>query len=459
MIIRTPAGDGTAGGSVPRGWLTRILWVAGQALAFAGMVSCGLAPINASAQEDAQLHGPPAAATRSSVEGQPWLDGQLEQIVNRAVADHPAVAAAKASARASGADLRAARWQRFPSVGVEGLILGQRTDRAQANVTIEQPLWTGGRIKGSIGRAKAAEQAALAGYQQSVLDIALQVAGAYYEIYRATERQAILNDSLTQHQRMLGTMERRVAQEVSPRSDLELVRARTSQVSQQINLTVAQQQSAMQRLRELVGDPFFELAPELPEIMDLPPLDRETVVAEGMGFDPGLRRVRFEADVADADARIARAQALPQLNAHYGYGEFNGHQVGLAVRMQMDGGLSRFAAADAARLRQQSSEARIGAAERELRDIIVTDHVEYESAVARMETTGMSAEATQRVTESYLRQFIAGRRTWLDVMNAVREATTARIDALDARINSLAYLSRLMMRTGQWLPSIKEGPA
>ncbi len=337
------------------------------------------------------------------------------------------------------------------------MILGRHTDRAQASVTVEQPIWAGGRIKGSINRAKAAEDAALAGYEQAALDIALQVAAAYYEIYRAAQRRAILDDSLMQHQRMLATMERRVAQEVSPRSDLELVRARTAQVSQQINLTTAQQQSAMQRLRELVGDPFFQLSAPLPDPASLPLLDREAAVAEGLNFDPGLRRVRFDADVADADARIAKAQTLPQLNAQYEYGEFNGHQVGLAVRMQMDGGLSRFATADAARMRQQSSEARIGAAERELRDIIVTDHVEYESALARMETANASAQATQRVTESYMRQFISGRRTWLDVMNAVREATTARSDALDARMNGLAYLSRLMMRTGRWLPPVAEG--
>lgn len=398
------------------------------------------------------VYGPPPS-TENRVEGLPWFDPQLEELAGRAASDHPSIIAAEANARAAGADLRASRWQRFPSLGVEGLILGQRTDRAQATVTVEQPLWTGGRIRGSISRARAAEQAALAGYEQAVLDITLQVAGAYYEFFRATQRRTILDNSLEQHQRLLESMERRVAQEVSPRSDLELVRARTAQVSQQINLTVAQQQSAMQRLRELVGDPFYIVTSPYREAADLLQLDREAIVAAGLIFDPGLRRVRLEAEVADADARIAKAQTLPQLNAQYGYGEFNGHQVGLALRMQMDGGLSRFAAADAARLRQVSSEARIGTAERELRDILVIDHVEYEAASARATTTRFSAEASQRVTESYMRQFTSGRRTWLDVMNAVRESTTAQIDALDAQVNMLVYLSRLMMRTGQWQPA------
>lgn len=421
-------------------------------LAILGCSSIMLPDFALAQSEAVPLYGPPSAEEERA-EGLPWFDPQLEELADRAVSGHPSIAAAKANARAAGADLRASRWQRFPSLGVEGLILGQRTDRAQATVTVEQPLWTGGRIKGSISRARAAEQAALAGYEQAVLDIALQVTSAYYEYFRATQRRAILDNSLEQHQRLLGSMERRVAQEVSPRSDLELVRARTAQVSQQINLTVAQQQSAAQRLRELVGDPFYTVASPYREAADLPKIDRDALVAAGLNFDPGLRRVRLEAEVADADARIARAQTLPQLNAQYGYGEFNGHQVGLAIRMQMDGGLSRFAAADAARLRQVSSEARIGTAERELRDILVIDHVEYEAASARAETTRFSAEASQRVTESYMRQFTSGRRTWLDVMNAVRESTTAQIDALDAQVNMLVYLSRLMMRTGQWQPA------
>lgn len=444
MISEEDVADGKEAGRIAnaRGRFASAKWAALTCLWI-------LSPDPAFGQAVTPVYGPPGAE-EVRAEGLPWFDPQLEELANRAVAGHPSIVAAKANFRAAGADLRASRWQRFPSFGVEGLILGQRSDRAQATVTVEQPIWTGGRIKGSISRARAAEQAALASYDQAVLDIALQLAASYYEFFRATQRRAILDSSLEQHQRLLASMERRVAQEVSPRSDLELVRARTAQVSQQINLTVAQQQSAIQRLRELVGDPSYTVTSTYREAAGLPELDREALVAAGLEFDPGLRRVRLEAEVADADARIAKAQTLPQLNAQYGYGEFNGHQIGLAVRMQMDGGLSRFAAADAARLRQLSSEAQIGTAERELRDILVIDHVEYEAATARAETTRFSAEASQRVTESYMRQFTSGRRTWLDVMNAVRESTTAQIDALDARVNMLAYLSRLMLRTGRW---------
>jgi adhesin transport system outer membrane protein len=54
--------------------------------------------------------------------------------------------------------------------------------------------------------------------------------------------------------------------------------------------------------------------------------------------------------------------------------------------------------------------------------------------------------------DSYMRQFASGRRTWLDVMNSVREAYTAQIDAIDARIAAHSALARLMLLSGDWAP-------
>ncbi len=54
--------------------------------------------------------------------------------------------------------------------------------------------------------------------------------------------------------------------------------------------------------------------------------------------------------------------------------------------------------------------------------------------------------------ESYMRQFTSGRRTWLDVMNAVREANTAEIDVIEARMSAQSSLSRIMLLSGQWAP-------
>lgn len=396
------------------------------------------------------------AQVTSAVEEPATAQLDLRAAIDRAVFTHPAVAAAEANARAAGTDVKAAQWQRFPSLSVEGLFLDQPGNKMQAQAVIEQPLWSGGRISASIGRATARENAALAAHDETLLVIATSTTQAFFELHRWHARVAILSRSKEQHDQMVATMERRYAQEVSPLSDLELARSRALQVEQQLYQARAQEGAASSRLRELVGDPFVAIGrlPDEPASWDV--LNDEEVSAEVLAFSPTLKRLRFEAEAASADARIARAGILPQLNSQYSYNEIFGHRVGFVLKAQSDGGLSRFASADAARKRVEASELQIASGERQVRDQIYNLLREYESATLRLLGSKAASGSAQRVMESYMRQFTSGRRTWLDVMNATREATSAEIDALDARISAHLTQTRISLLSGKWMLSDSE---
>ncbi len=377
---------------------------------------------------------------------------ELHAVIDQAVQTHPSIAAAKASASAAGADVRAAKWQRFPSFSVEGFLFDQSRNSLQAQAVVDQPLWTGGRISASIERAGARQSAALAVYNETILAIAQSTAQSFYEVHRWRERGILLAISLEQHERMVASMERRVAQEVSPLSDLELARARALQIGQQIYQVDAQERSALSRFHELIGDSSVTLGTLPPPPASWPKLEDADVTAEALSFSPSLQRLRSEVKSAGAEARIARASILPQLSGQYSYSENFGHRVGVALKVQSDGGFSRFAAADAANQRVRASELQISAGERQLRDELQALLREYEAATLRLDGSQSAASAAQRVMESYMRQFTSGRRTWLDVMNAVREATSAEIDALDARIAAQSSLVRISLLSGRWTP-------
>ncbi len=377
---------------------------------------------------------------------------ELHAAIDQAVRTHPSIASAKASASAAGADVRAAKWQQFPSFSVEGLLFNQSLNNLQAQAVVDQPLWTGGRISGVITRAGARQSAALAAYNAAILAIAQSTAQSFYEVHRWRERRALLAISLEQHERMVASMERRVTQEVSPLSDLELARARTIQISQQIYQADAQERSALSSFHELVGDNSVTVSTLPPSPDSWPRLEDAEITAEALSFSPSLERLRSEARGTGAEARIARASILPQLSGQYSYSENFGHRVGVALKVQSDGGLSRFAAADAANQRVQASELQISVGERQLRDELQALLREYESGTLRLDGSQAAASAAQRVMESYMRQFTSGRRTWLDVMNAVREATSAEIDAVDARISAHSSLVRILLLSGRWTP-------
>lgn len=384
-------------------------------------------------------------------------NAQLDGAIDLAIQTHPAIAAAKANARAAGIEVSASRWQRFPSLSVEGMLLDQSNNHLQAQVVVDQPIWTGGRISGSISRAHSRENAALAACDEAVLNIAIATAQAYFDAHRWRQRVVILTLGLEQHNRLLATMERRYAQDVSPLSDLELARSRTRQVEQQLIQAQASEGAAANRLRDLVGDPFFNLGP-LPALPSTwPKLDEGDIAARTLAYSPMLRRLRFEADSSAADARIARAATLPQLSGQYSYSDTFGHRFGIVLKSQSDGGLSRFVAADAASQRAEASELQIAAGERQLRDQVITLLRSYEAGSTRLEGSIAASGSAQRVMESYMRQFASGRRTWLDVMNAQREATSAEIDAFDARIEAQGALTALLLLSGQWLADRPEG--
>jgi adhesin transport system outer membrane protein len=247
-------------------------------------------------------------------------------------------------------------------------------------------------------------------------------------------------------------MERRVSQEVSPRSDLDLARSRAAQVRQEMTTVSAQRYAALQRFYELVGDTNFELGPvpEYAEGRHHPAA--EGAVPEALQCSPTLRRRRAEAQVAVADAKVAKASIYPQVGLLGSYSRIAGPQVGLSVRAQTSGGLAPFASAEAARSRAQTADLQISVAERETRETVVLDVVENTSARGRIESSSAAAEAAGAVTESFMRQFITGRRTWLDVMNAVRESNAARIGLTEAKISAMGSGTRLRLRTCRWIP-------
>jgi adhesin transport system outer membrane protein len=185
---------------------------------------------------------------------------ELHAAIGQAVQTHPSIAAAKSSATAAGADVRAAKWQRVPSFSVEGLLFNQSRDSLQAQAVVDQPLWTGGRISGAIAPAEARQSAALGAYNAAILAIAQSTAKSFYQVHRWRERRLLLAISLEQHERMVASMERRVTQKVSPLSDLELARSRAIQISQQIYQADAQERSALSRSHELVGEAGFPVA-------------------------------------------------------------------------------------------------------------------------------------------------------------------------------------------------------
>lgn len=403
-------------------------------------------PAEAPPARPIQTYGPPAPQ-RDSIAVPPGIEPQLAAAGDSAISRYPSLRAAGAVVRASEQDIRAAKWLRAPSATVNASTRGSRVD---PQLQVFQPLWAGGRIDASIDRAEAVRDVSEAEVGVTAFDILLRLNRAYYGVVRGIRVGAILEKSLAEHMRLAESIGRRVEQEISPRSDLDLARSRVAQVRQELSVTTAQRYAALQQLRELVGDPDFEVDP-------VPTYDKvrhhpatENLVQSALTCDPTIRRLRAEIEVADADRKLSKASIFPQVGVQYTYDRFRGSGVGVALQAQTNGGLSPIAAANAAAARTSAARFRVTTAERETREQIVLDIVENTAAKAQVESSVDAANSSENVTDSFVRQFITGRRTWLDVMNSVRESNSARIALANAEITAMSSATRLLIRSCQW---------
>lgn len=363
----------------------------------------------------------------------------------------PAAQAAWMEARAAVSAVTATQWLRAPSITTD-LSLSDTTNTFAPTVSIDLPIWTAGRIGSSVKRARRLEASSIMRWQETVLALAVQVSDTYYSIVLSTRLEALYKDSLAAHLDLVHSMERRVKQEISPQADLELARSRAAQIEQELMSIQAQRDSALRTLAELVRDPDYKLGP-MPSFSATGAFETwKGVEEQAVDFSPTRWRLTYEAEAAKEVIGITRSSFLPQVSAQYSYNEVIGSRWGLGLRMQTGNGLSQLSEVSAARARYESALNQINLAERQLRQDVSNQAITYDSAVLRSLVSRNASDTAQRVAESYMRQFIAGRRSWLDVMNSLRERLSASSGLAQAEVTVMSTGARLNLQSGRWRP-------
>ncbi|WP_343343886.1 TolC family protein [Sphingomicrobium sp. XHP0239] len=380
----------------------------------------------------------------------PGVPVRLQDGAISALSSFPALRSARANIRAADLEVDAAKWLYGPSVTVGALTRG--VGGVSPELTVTQPIYSFGRIEGTIERAKAVRNFEATTLGELAENVLLRLAENYYEIVRTSQVMDALEVSIAEHQRLVESIGRRVDRAVSPRSDLELADARLAQVRQQYALVTAQRYAAQERYRELTGQPSVPTPPFDPYNPQVHHPSPEDAIQRAVACSPTIDRLGAEAEIAEADRRIAGAAIYPQLGVQYRYDEFRGSQLGLSVQASSQAGLQPFIAADAARARVDAALLEVNVAERQVREALILDLVENQSSRGRITSSAAASTASEAVTDSYLRQFVAGRRTWLDVMNAVREASNARIGLVESEVSAMSSAARIRIRTCEWRP-------
>ncbi len=387
----------------------------------------------------------------------------LEQLIAEAISTHPRVQSSLAQTRAAQAGINSARWQFFPTpyTNVQGVSASSNDPSFQgddfvATVGISQPLWSGGRLSAGLSKARSGFSASVAALAESQQEIALQVIQVYGEWLAAFLKRKAWENSLQTHLRLHNQVSRRVEEGISAKSDLALAQGRLESTRAELSTVIAQEAVALSRLTQLVGR---KLQPNiLARKRSEPRLSQQSINElknQALLLSPAVKRALAQVLTAEADIAERKADYWPevQLRAEHQRGSFinqnadSENRIFLELNSRFGAGLSSASNVKEARMRLDAALAAVDQQRRAVREQVIADYALRTSFKIRVAALQSALTTAHDVSDSYSRQFLAGRKTWLDVMNAARDQVGTEVRLADAQASQQTVIWRLVIFT------------
>lgn len=382
----------------------------------------------------------------------------VDQALVLALATHPLIQSAEGQFKAAKSELNASRWGRFPTIATG---TQESSDKIKKDsTTVSMPLWVGGRINAEIDLAKSRRDGAFSGVSEAQQTVMLETVSQFFDYFKSEKKLLISRENVDEHQRLYEIIERRVAAATSADVDAMLALARL-QYAKSANIQSKSRRSIAKASLELLIDRRINSVQVYTQ-PDALKIDIDKAVSIGIAASPKLARIESEIEGLDASIKSARSALYPQISLGYEYGKTHGgllngeidEETFVSVQFQPGSGLSVASSVKAAKLRKESALDSLEAEKRELRRQIKSAWNEYTSVSVQLEPSRMLVEATGSVVESYLRQYAVGKKSWLDVLNAQREATQAKNTLVDFEVLYLTSLYRLKILLNEINPNL-----
>ena len=366
------------------------------------------------------------------------VDG-LQAALQATLTRNPAVLGKQAQFRASGLLVEAAEAGRLPSFSLQASDLSNSSNSGQAR--LRQPLWAFGKIDGAIELAEARAAQSRAELLQSSRQLLEETAATYAQLLGLRARLQVAERNVEEHEKLLGLISRRREGGVASQADQRLANSRLISASANRDQLQGALDNAGHELYALTRAQLAAQEPVATTLMELPAEGELQAQAELQEAGILLRQVAVR--VAERSAAQVKAELLPTLYAQFEHdiaadsaSGYSPNRFGLVLEAQVDG----FGLVGSKRLKAEA--ALIAAAEEELHGARHQAQRRISSLLTQRRTQQQLIEAQQEALiaveetlASYLRQFDAGRKSWLDVLNTQRELADIRQQLEAARSN------------------------
>ncbi|MFC0202796.1 TolC family outer membrane protein [Novosphingobium soli] len=373
----------------------------------------------------------------------------MADAIRLAYRHNPGVEASRASARAAAERVQQAKaqfgptltgnlsymyaWRRVSQSGIP--VLRQDGFTPQASLSLDQPLFTFGRLAAQRRVADAGYGASVADMRSAEQDLLANVIITYAAVLRDEKLVGIARENLAQLTEQLDQVSGRYEARYATETDLQQTRNRIFSGQAQLELAEGSLLASRNTFRNLTGHYPGPLAP-LPQ---LPPLPRTIDDAQALAesASPIISAARF--DLAAAKARIAQARgnARPYLGLQGSVSrsalsierddpsEVSAQlQVGLNVPLY-SAGLLKARIREARQLAEGATQ-QLEQASRDVRENVASYWDQLSATRSALPAYWRAVAAATRALDAAREQQLAGQVTSLDVLDIARDLLNSR---------------------------------
>lgn len=379
----------------------------------------------------------------------------INTLIEQTITTHPTIKAAMADEKANELQVQIAKRNQLPTPSISTNLSG---NNSFTEINLRQPLWTGGRLTANINQAIYTDKAAQARIDEQQNTLAKNTLDVWQSYIYAIALQQLYHRNLKKLSEFEAMMQRRVNQGISARIELDLITNRILQDQTAFQAATEQQRIAQARLYQLTGDVVLSRSLDLfalsqaikPRINQI----ESRLFQQAPINNPSLVRQHFQIEAVKQQVKSQYANLYPTIYTQYGYTynhktQQNDGQLMLGINYSPGAGFSTALETKAYEAQVESLQQNQQASQRVLLETLQTQYQQIVSNRDQERSLIASIAGARMVSDSYGRQFIAGRKSWLEVLNAIREQTQYEQQLLQTQSQLLVGFYKLQIDLGQ----------
>lgn len=334
------------------------------------------------------------------------------------------------------------------------------------DISVSQPVYTGGAISSSIEMARLKTTAARYSAEIRRDDIRLRLTGDYLDLYKMNNLRCVVESNINAARRVLKNMEARYDQGTALRNDITRYELMVSGLELEL--------SRIATNMDIINNDLVKIAglPQQTKIMPDTTMVGRTLAADGNESwwleeaetnSPSLAMSRTGIDISRRAESLVKSERLPQIGLQAGW-NINGPiltevppinrnlsywYVGIGIKYNLSSIYTTGKSLAKSRLATRRAEEEHRTALDELGNAIHADHARYQQAHADIATREKAVELARSNYNVVETRYSEGMALITDLLDAANARLDAEQRLVNARIDILYYYYKLLFTAGK----------